>query len=256
MKHSRPCSRAHDAVMSAPLLAGASTTTVASARPEMIRFRRGKVPFGGLEVWWQLRHDGPARGHDPCRQPAVDRGMQDGVARADDRDRGPVRIDRGRVRCPIDADRQPRHDRRTDGDQVPGELSADGPPGVGRPAGTDDRDRGTGLHRGRVAQDEQDVRRHLDRGQPARVCVVGHGHHPKTEAADPGERLWRSFGPRSRSPRRRPCPAAAARGSAPDDRAGPPRVGRCRPSWPPRAGPRDRSRADRATPRARPVRGR
>ena len=47
-KHSRPCSSAQDAVMRAPLLAGASTTTVASARPLTTRFRRGNVPgLGG-----------------------------------------------------------------------------------------------------------------------------------------------------------------------------------------------------------------
>ncbi len=40
----RPCSSAHAAVVSAPLRAPASTTTVASARPLMMRFRRGKVP--------------------------------------------------------------------------------------------------------------------------------------------------------------------------------------------------------------------
>ncbi len=46
-KHSRPCSSAHDAVISAPLRAGASITTVASASPLMIRFRRGNVPVVG-----------------------------------------------------------------------------------------------------------------------------------------------------------------------------------------------------------------
>ena len=47
MKHSRPCSSAHEAVIRAPLRAGASTTTVASARPLITRFRRGKVPRVG-----------------------------------------------------------------------------------------------------------------------------------------------------------------------------------------------------------------
>ena len=46
-KQSRPCSSAHEPVMSAPLLAGASTTIVASARPLMIRLRRGNVPLVG-----------------------------------------------------------------------------------------------------------------------------------------------------------------------------------------------------------------
>ena len=45
----RPCSSAQAAVVRAPLLAPASTTTVASASPLMIRFRRGNVPrFGAV----------------------------------------------------------------------------------------------------------------------------------------------------------------------------------------------------------------
>jgi len=47
-KHSRPCSSAHPAVIRAPLLAPASTTTVASERPLTSRFRRGNVPRLGL----------------------------------------------------------------------------------------------------------------------------------------------------------------------------------------------------------------
>ena len=42
-----PCSSAHAAVVRAPLRAPASTTTVASARPLMIRLRRGNVPRVG-----------------------------------------------------------------------------------------------------------------------------------------------------------------------------------------------------------------
>lgn len=44
----RPGSSACRAVMSAPLLAGASTTTVALARPLMMRLRRGNVPRVGM----------------------------------------------------------------------------------------------------------------------------------------------------------------------------------------------------------------
>ena len=47
MSSPRPCSSAHAAVVSAPLRAPASTTTVASARPLMIRLRRGNVPRRG-----------------------------------------------------------------------------------------------------------------------------------------------------------------------------------------------------------------
>ena len=44
----RPCSSAQAAVVSAPLRAPASTTTVASARPLISRLRRGNVPRDGL----------------------------------------------------------------------------------------------------------------------------------------------------------------------------------------------------------------
>ena len=79
-KHSRPCSSAHDAVISAPLRAGASTTTVASESPLMIRFRRGNVPFRGSDI----RGRAPTRRHHrrPRSRPRVpdapwDRGWRD-----------------------------------------------------------------------------------------------------------------------------------------------------------------------------------
>ncbi len=43
----RPCSSAQAAVVNAPLRAPASTTTVESASPLMIRLRRGNVPRVG-----------------------------------------------------------------------------------------------------------------------------------------------------------------------------------------------------------------
>ena len=46
---SRPCSRAVPAVMRAPLRAGASTTRVATHRPDMMRLRTGKC-FASGEV--------------------------------------------------------------------------------------------------------------------------------------------------------------------------------------------------------------
>ena len=55
-KTSRPCSPARRAVMSAPLRFDASTTTVPSVNPLMIRLRRGKflgfglTPIGNSEI--------------------------------------------------------------------------------------------------------------------------------------------------------------------------------------------------------------
>ena len=57
--------------MSAPLRAGASTTTVASLSPLMIRLRRGNVPWRRLDVRGELGHDRPARRDDRCGQAGV-----------------------------------------------------------------------------------------------------------------------------------------------------------------------------------------
>ena len=81
-KQSRPCSSAHDAVISAPLRAGASTTTVASARPLMTRLRRGNVPRLGADVGRQLGHDRAAGRDDRHREPAVGTRVEDGRGRS------------------------------------------------------------------------------------------------------------------------------------------------------------------------------
>ncbi len=70
-KHSRPCSSAHDAVIRAPLRAGASTTTVASASPLMIRFRRGNVPVVGASPAPSSETTAPPAVDDRIRQPGV-----------------------------------------------------------------------------------------------------------------------------------------------------------------------------------------
>ena len=98
--------------MSAPLRAGASTTTVASASPLMTRFRRGNVPSVGLT-------SGPAQtttAPPPARRSRPPAGrdcaaVQDRVAGPDDRDRGPAGADRRRMRGAVDPDRQARDDR-------------------------------------------------------------------------------------------------------------------------------------------------
>ena len=82
-KQSRPCSSAQDAVIRAPLRAGASTTTVASASPLMTRLRRGNVPRVGRDVGRELGDDRAAR-RDDRRRPAV-RGPRDRAPRGRDR---------------------------------------------------------------------------------------------------------------------------------------------------------------------------
>ena len=83
-KQSRPCSSAQDAVISAPLRAGASTTTVASASPLMIRLRRGNVP--------SARGDVRARARRRSRRPppTIAAG-QPSCAREDGRSHGRIR---------------------------------------------------------------------------------------------------------------------------------------------------------------------
>ena len=115
-KQSRPCSSAHDAVIRAPLRAGASTTTVASASPLMIRLRRGNVPMLGSTSGASSDTTAPAGRDDGGRQPAVGARMEDGVTRPDDRDgraagmdaRRRARRRRCRPRAPRPRSRRPR----------------------------------------------------------------------------------------------------------------------------------------------------
>ena len=111
----RPCSRAHAAVVRAPLRTPASTTTVASARPLMIRLRRGNVPRDGCVSGGNSLRTVPPRGRDRPRQGAMRRGIEALVAPADDRHRGRPRTHGRRVGGAIDPERQPRHDRRPRG---------------------------------------------------------------------------------------------------------------------------------------------
>ena len=171
-KHSRPCSSAHDAVISAPLRAGASTTTVASASPLMIRLRRGNVPRLGATSGAELGHDRAAGRDDRRRQPAWARGWRIAVAGSDDGHGRAAGADRRRVRGAVDADRQPRDDARADGHEVGGDPCRDAPARVGGAAGPDDGHRRPGAQRSRLAEHVQDVGRHLDGGQPARVGGV------------------------------------------------------------------------------------
>jgi hypothetical protein len=65
----------------------------------------------------------------------------------------------------------------------------DGAAGIGRAPRPDDRDRRPGVHHSGIAQDEEDVRGHVDRGQSRRVVLVLDGHDLETEFADARERL-------------------------------------------------------------------
>ena len=77
----RPCSSAHAAVVRAPLRAPASTTTVASASPLMIRLRRGNVPAVGAVSGANSLITAPPLVDDRPRQPAVGGRVQARVAR-------------------------------------------------------------------------------------------------------------------------------------------------------------------------------
>ena len=137
-------------------------------------------------------------------------------------------------------------------DEGRGQARRERPAGVGCPSGADEGDRRARVEGADLAEHEEDVRRHLDGGEPSRIRRVGGGEHRQSQLADPGERLVGSPDPfddgrrhdvaepprgraldglvdrrrgetcrarRRRSPRPgSPCPsrtAAAARGSRP-----------------------------------------
>ena len=162
-KHSRPCSSAHEAVISAPLRAGASTTTVASARPLMIRLRRGNVPVA------RARRPVRAPTRPPRRPPTIasaSRAWARGYERR-----------RGRRRSPRPSCRRARTVASCAAPSIP--IAS---PETTRRAGRDERGRRSArpwrrpavvarrvpttatarsrVERRRVAADEQDVRRH------------------------------------------------------------------------------------------------
>ena len=231
--------------MSAPLRAGASTTTVASASPLMIRLRRGKVPTLGLDVRRQLGDDRAAGRDDGRRQPAVGARMEDRVARPDDRDGRAPGMDRGCVRGAIDAHGEPRHHagagRST---RFSGESRRDRPAVIGRPTRPDDRHRPRRIEGRRIAEHVQDVRRHLDGGEPRRIRRIVDRDHAQTELADPSEGPLcelSGLGDRERDRERqdaRPLPPRRAR---PRTRR---RAGPGRPATKPRAGSRRHCRSD------------
>ena len=173
-KHSRPCSSAQEAVIRAPLRAGASITTVASARPLMTRLRRGKVPRVGLDVRGELRDDRPTRRNDRIGESLVDPREELGVPGPDDRNGRAPGVDRCRVGRPVDPRRQAGHDRGPGRHERGRQPGREGAAAVGCSSRSDQRNRRPRLEGARIAQHEEDGRRHLDHGEPSRVGrVVG-----------------------------------------------------------------------------------
>ena len=66
------------------------------------------------------------------------------------------------------------------------------PESVGRRV-PDDRHGRPGAHRGRIAEDVQDVRRHVDRREAEWIRRLLHGDDPQAELADPLERRSRGL---------------------------------------------------------------
>ena len=152
--------------------AGASTTTVASARPLMILLRRGKVPWLGVisgassdtaapppatietaSRWW-------ARGWMSARPEPIAATV---VAPA---------CNAAACRGPVDADRRPDTTLAPVATRSPAIRAAIARPRIGRAARADDRDGSGEAERGRVAEDVQHVRRHVDRRQSQRIRRV------------------------------------------------------------------------------------
>ena len=116
----------------------------------------------------QLRDDRAARGDDRIGQAGMCARVEHRVARADDRDGRAVGVDRGGMRGAVDADRETGDDARPDLDEARRDPCRGGPSGVRRPARPDDGDGRIGAQRGRVAEDVQQVWRHLDRSRGGR----------------------------------------------------------------------------------------
>ena len=181
------------------------------------------------------------------------------MARADDRDRRPPSLRRrlrARRRRSRPRARRRRSPRRRRGRARSGRRC---PPGVGRPARADDGDGRAGLQRRRVAEDVQDVRWHLDRGEAARdmpgpSTVTTDSPSSRIRSSGPAASSAASAMPSATSRRRRPRHArrrsAMSRGR-PSRPAGP-----CRPATRPRRGsptpdavaPQERAEPDRTEP--------
>ena len=129
------------------------------------------------------------------------------MAGSDDRDGRATGVDRRRVRRAVDADREPRDDARPDG--RPGSRRS-GRDATARPCRSPGASRRwpppAGAQRGRIAEHVQHVRRHLDRGEPARDTSDPRGSRScRPSVADPLA-AW----PRPSRSRPRRSPAATS----------------------------------------------
>ncbi len=253
-KQPRPCSRAHDAVISAPDLAGASTTTVASVSPLMIRFRRGNVPFDGSTSGASSDTTAP-----PAATIASARRMcADGPSVAWPPPMTATVVPPARSVASCAAPSMPK--ARPDTTVASAATRAVAiRPAVARPALVARRVPTTATARARDsvacgAPQVQDVRWHRDGRQPRRVRRLLDRDHAYVERAEPSARSGRHPGSRRRSHGQRP-PGSAAR------------EGRCRRvAWPSaarrhrlvrrRRGHRAPSRSSSAARRSRSARAR
>ncbi len=112
----RPYSSARSAVMRAPPLRVASTTTTASAKPAMMRLRTGNASRRGADAVAELA-DEQSRVAHAVEQCAMATRVHDVEAGAEHTDHRSAGLERALVRGGVDADGEPTHHR----DVSPGE---------------------------------------------------------------------------------------------------------------------------------------
>ena len=190
----RPCSSAQAAVVRAPLRAPASTTTVASARPLMIRFRRGNVPRLGAVSGGNSLITAP-----PCA--TIARASPRWAAGYRRRWPPPItatvvppartrRVVGGRV----DPEREARHHGRPEQRDRVRDAGARLATHGRRPARTHDRDRVPPVQGGRIACDVQHRWRQLDPAQAPGIVPVGQRDRADARTIDRRERRQRIGG--------------------------------------------------------------
>ena len=118
--------------------------------------------------------------------------IERGVTRADDRDGRTTRVHRGRVGRTIDPDSQAGNHGRPDADEGRRQPRCDGAASVARSSSADDRDRRPRIQHSGIAEDEQQVWRHLDGAEPAGIARVLDRHDGQAQLPDPGQRSARS----------------------------------------------------------------
>ena len=88
----------------------------------------------------------------------------------------------------VDADREPRYDAGADRREVGGQARRHGPAVIGRPSRPDDGHGRRRVECGGITQHRENVRRHVDRGEPARERRIVEGHDRETHLVDPLQR--------------------------------------------------------------------